>query len=134
MREAGWGRDPETMANAAARALRKRLTPQEVKLWVRLRELRLSHNLHFRRQAPIGSYVVDFENRRARIVIEIDGGQHAMPEGTLADAQRDAALTAKGYRVLRFWNSDVDSNLDGDVETILAACHPTRLAALATLP
>jgi hypothetical protein len=54
MREVGWGRNSETMANAAASALRKRLTPQEVKVWVRLRELRLSHNLHFRRQAPIG--------------------------------------------------------------------------------
>jgi very-short-patch-repair endonuclease len=63
------------VANTNARALRKRLTPQEVKLWVKLRELK-PLGIHFRRQAPIGRYIVDFASFASRIVIEIDGGQH----------------------------------------------------------
>jgi very-short-patch-repair endonuclease len=61
------------VANEAARALRKRLTPQEVKLWVRLRELK-ALGFHFRRQAPIGRYIVDFASFRCKLVIEADGG------------------------------------------------------------
>ena len=72
------------MANELARGLRKRLTPQEVKLWVRLRELK-SLGYHFRRQAPIGPYVVDFVSFRYQLVIEVDGGQHGMSEGVRSD-------------------------------------------------
>jgi very-short-patch-repair endonuclease len=61
------------VANENARALRKRLTPQEVKVWVKLRELK-ALGFHFRRQAPIGRYIVDFASLHARIVVEIDGG------------------------------------------------------------
>ena len=102
------------MSVERARALRKRLTPQEAKLWTRLRELRpLGH--HPRRQDPIGGFVVDFSFRRRRLVVEVDGGQH----GGGADAARDLRLAALGYRVLRFWNVDVDRNLEGVMETIL---------------
>ena len=113
------------MANAAARALRKRLTPQEVRLWLRLRELRALNNLHFRRQVPIGNFIVDFASLRNRIVVELDGGQHGLSAELVTDRQRDRVLMEKGFRVLRFWNSDVDSNIDGVVETIIAACNPT---------
>jgi very-short-patch-repair endonuclease len=122
MREAtvGWGPDKEdnSLANEAARALRKRLTAQETKLWVKLRQLK-ALGFHFRRQAPIGPYIVDFAALAARIVIEIDGGQHAMPRGTRSDDERDVFLRSRSFRVLRYWNSDVDRNLSGVMEDIL---------------
>ena len=108
------------MANENARALRKRLTPQEVKLWVKLRELK-THGFHFRRQTPIGRYIVDFVSFRSHLVIEADGGQHGMREGARSDQERDAFLRAQGFRVLRFWNSDIDANLAGIMESILIA-------------
>jgi very-short-patch-repair endonuclease len=108
------------VSNDNARALRKRLTPQEVKLWVKLRELK-SLGYHFRRQAPVGPYIVDFLSFRSRLVIEADGGQHGMLEGVRADRVRDSFLHAQGFRILRFWNSDIDQNLDGVMESILAS-------------
>ena len=106
------------MANENARALRKRLTPQEIKLWVKLRELK-ALGFHFRRQAPIGRYIVDFASFGARLVIEVDGGQHGMEAGGRSDSERDTFLRSRGFRVLRIWNSDVDRNLDGVMESIL---------------
>jgi very-short-patch-repair endonuclease len=108
--------------NANARALRKRLTPQEVKLWVKLRELK-PLGFHFRRQAPIGRYIVDFASFADRIVVEIDGGQHGMPEGAQTDRERDAFLRSQGFKVLRYWNTDVDKNLDGVMESILSVLN-----------
>jgi very-short-patch-repair endonuclease len=100
------GRD--LLSNEKARALRKRLTPQEVKLWVKLREMK-ALGFHFRKQAPIDRYIVDFVSFNARIVIEIDRGQHGMQKHVDTDHQRDAFLRSQGFRVLRFWNSDVDA-------------------------
>ena len=111
------------MANENARALRKRLTSQEVKLWVKLRELK-TLGFHFRRQAPIGRYIVDFVSFRSQLVIEADGGQHGMPEGAQSDRVRDDFLQSQGFRVLRFWNSDIDANLEGVMEGILSALNP----------
>ena len=108
------------MANEIARALRKRLTSQEVKLWMKLRELK-ALGVNFRRQAPIGPYIVDFVCFRCRLVIEADGGQHGLHEGAKADDTRDAFLVSQGFRVLRFWNSDVNANLAGVMESILNA-------------
>jgi very-short-patch-repair endonuclease len=108
------------LANETARALRKRLTPQEVKLWVRLRELK-SLGFHFRRQAPVGRYIVDFVSFRSQLIVEADGGQHGMLEGARSDQARDAFLQSQGFRVLRFWNSDIDANLAGVMESILGA-------------
>jgi very-short-patch-repair endonuclease len=110
------------LANEKARALRKRLTSQEVKLWVKLRELK-ALGFHFRRQAPIGRYIVDFASLSARMVVEVDGGQHGMEAGIRSDRERDAFLRSRGFSVLRFWNSDVDHNLDGVMETILSALN-----------
>ena len=81
----------------------------------------------FRRQVPIGRYVVDFVCIRARLIVELDGGQHT-PEG---DARRTAFLESQGFRVIRFWNNDVLENLDGVwtvIETALESTppHPTR--------
>jgi len=114
---------------ATARKLRRGQTDAERKLWFRLRDRRLS-GLKFRRQMPIKSYVVDFCCESARLIIEIDGGQHA--ERGDQDAKRSADLEAYGFLVLRFWNNDVLCNIDGVLETIIATAsqelpHPNPL-------
>jgi very-short-patch-repair endonuclease len=116
------GRMVTALANENARALRKSLTPQEVKLWVKLRELK-PLGFHFRRQAPIGRYIVDFVSFRSQLIIEADGGQHGMPDGSRPDQIRDAFLQSQGFKVLRFWNSDIDANLAGVMESILGALN-----------
>ena len=92
-RPVGWGisLEEELLANENARALRKCLTPQELKLWVRLRELK-AHGLHFRRQAPIGRYIVDFASFSARMVVEVGGGQHGIEAGIRSDVSSFAGI------------------------------------------
>jgi very-short-patch-repair endonuclease len=80
------------MPNETARALRKRLTQQEVKLWAKLRSLK-DVGFHFRRQSPIGSYIVDFVSFRSKLIIEADGGQHGMPAGARSDRRKFLELT-----------------------------------------
>jgi very-short-patch-repair endonuclease len=87
---------------------------------VKLRELK-TFGFHSRRQAPVGRYIVDFVSFRSQLVIEADGGQHGMPDGVRSDQTRDAFLQSRGFRVLRFWNSDIDTNLAGVRESILGA-------------
>ena len=96
--------------------MRRAATDAEMKLWFALRDRRLNA-FKFVRQEAIGSYVVDFVCRERRLIIEVDGGQHA---DNARDRARDAALTAEGYHVLRFWNSDVLGNKDGVLTVILA--------------
>jgi very-short-patch-repair endonuclease len=103
------------MANDLARNLRKTMTHQEVKLWVRLRELR-ELGFHFRRQSPIARYIVDFECRRRRLVIEVDGMQHGFDQNRMRDAVRDRTLNELGYRILRFANPEIDQNMEGVLE------------------
>ena len=121
------------LPNVNARALRKRLTPQEAKLWMKLRELK-PIGFHFRRQAPIGRYIVDFVSFSARIVIEVDGGQHGLPEGVKSDQERDSFLRSQGFSVLRYWNSDIDQNLEGVIENVLAASKTPTPAQCADPP
>ena len=119
-----------------ARALRKRMTPHEVKLWVRLRELR-DQGLHFRRQAPFLGYVLDFVCFDRRLVVEVDGSQHAMGPQLAKDTVRDAHLSNAGFEVLRFWNADVDRDFDAVIDTIFMramARPPTRRRTGGTLP
>jgi very-short-patch-repair endonuclease len=92
------------LPNEKARALRKRLTPQEAKLWVKLRELK-ALGFHFRKQAPIGRYIVDFVSFGARIAVEVDGGQHGMQDGISSERERDDFLQSQGFRVLRIRTS-----------------------------
>jgi very-short-patch-repair endonuclease len=96
---------------AFARHLRANATPQERKLWNAF----ASYRPRFMRQLPVGPYVADFACRRARIIIEVDGSQHAT---SVNDSRRTAALEAVGWQVLRFWNSEVDGNLEGIVEAV----------------
>ena len=100
-----------------ARALRKNLTPHERRLWHLLRDRRLG-NHKFRRQLPVGCYIVDFACWRARLVVELDGGQHS--ERAAYDRERTAWLTRHGWRVLRFWNNELE-NMEGVLMVILAA-------------
>jgi very-short-patch-repair endonuclease len=104
-----------------ARALRTNATDAERTLWRHLRARALDGH-KFVRQVPIDRYVVDFICREARLIIELDGGQHA---GSAYDAARDAALGRLGYRVVRYWNADVLRNLEGvltDLKRQLSAC------------
>ena len=95
-----------------ARSLRKQMTPQEVRLWNRLKTWR-ADGFVFRRQVPIGAYIVDFACFHPKLVIEVDGGQHGLDEHLARDAVRDAWLEGEGFRVVRVWNMDVHGNLEG---------------------
>ena len=99
-----------------ARRLRKDATPAERVLWRALREIALP--VRVRRQHPIGRYIADFAAPARKLVIEIDGGQHAT--AACRDSARTRMLEARGWRVIRFWNSDVLGNLAGVLETIAA--------------
>ena len=99
-----------------ARAMRRELTEAEDKLWQEIRDRRLDH-IKFRRQAPIGNYIVDFVCLKAKLVIELDGGQHS---DSSYDRTRDAELNARGFRVLRFWNDEVLKEMDAICDTIIA--------------
>ncbi len=94
---------------ADARTLRKSLTDAERRLWSVLRDRQLGGH-KFRRQHPLGSYVLDFACIEQKLVVEVDGGQHADSE---ADRQRTVWLEGQGWRVIRFWNNDVLTNADG---------------------
>ena len=103
-----------------ARKLRKSMTDAERKLWYILRR-RYLEKYRFRRQVPVGSYIVDFLSYELRLIIEIDGGQHA--DQIEYDNRRTLWLEEQGYRVLRFWNNEVLTNLDGVAEVIMRECH-----------
>ncbi|MBI4287358.1 MAG: endonuclease domain-containing protein [Chloroflexi bacterium] len=107
-----------------ARRLRRESTDAERLLWSRLRRKYLE-GAKFKRQQPIGSYIVDFVSFEKGLVVEVDGGQHAEGEMLERDAERTRQLEAKGYRVLRFWDNEVLSNLDGVLETVLDALART---------
>jgi len=103
-----------------ARSLRTNSTDAERIIWSAVRAHRMN-GASFRRQAPIGPFIVDFICHDAQLVIELDGGQHFESEHARRDARRDAFLRAKGFRVLRFNNYDVMSNRQGVLEMIAAA-------------
>jgi adenine-specific DNA-methyltransferase len=98
-----------------ARELRTELTDVERRLWFRLRDRRL-FGWKFRRQVPIGPFIVDFACAEHRLIIELDGGQHT--ETVDEDDRRTTYIEKRGWRVVRFWNSDVIENLDGVLEAI----------------
>ena len=106
------------MANERARALRKTMSDAERLLWSRLRMRQLGGH-RFRRQHPLGPYVADFVCLERRLVVEVDGAQHAEPEQMRHDAVRTRWLEVEGFRVVRAWTSEVFKNLDGVLDTIL---------------
>lgn len=97
---------------ARTRTLRKNQTPQEVILWSRLRTKRF-HGLKFRRQHSLGRYIVDFLCLEKKLIIELDGWQHKEERQEGYDQERTKFLENCGFRVLRFWNNEVNDNLDG---------------------
>jgi very-short-patch-repair endonuclease len=105
-------------AKSRARAMRRTPTEAERKLWYALRDRRMQ-TVKFRRQAPIGDYIADFLCVEHRLVIGVDGSQHAQ---NVADAARDDWLGREGYRVLRFWNHEVLTARDSVLATIAATC------------
>jgi len=106
--------------NPHAARLRREMTDAEKALWFELRNRRLA-GLKFRSQWSLGPFVADFCCLSARLVVEVDGGQHN--EGT--DASRTAWLNHHGFRVLRFWNNDVLTNMDGVLAVICEALGPS---------
>ena len=106
------------MASLTARRLRKNLTDAEQRLWAQLRRKQIGTH-RFRRQVPLGSYVADFVCLSARLIIEVDGRQHA--ERIAEDQERTAWLESQNFRVLRFWNNEVFENIDGVLQRIVEA-------------
>lgn len=100
---------------ARARKLRRDATDVEKKLWLHLRN-RQADQIKFRRQVPIRRYIVDFCCLDAKLIVELDGDQHAE---NAHDEERTRYLAARGFSVLRFWNHEVSQNLDGVIETII---------------
>ena len=110
-----------------AKRLRRDMTDAERRLWSILRNAQLQ-GAKFRRQQPIGPFVADFVCQERRLIIEADGGQHS---GSLKDDRRTAFLESKGYRVLRFWNDAILTNLGGVAQVIATALstpHPAPAA------
>jgi len=103
--------------------MRTQPTDAERLLWQRLRHDIAPIGSHFRRQALVGPFIVDFASRKAKLVIELDGGQHDWQQES--DALRTRRIEAAGYRVLRFWNNDVLGNLEGVLSEIQRALPPT---------
>jgi very-short-patch-repair endonuclease len=106
-----------------ARRMRAQPTDAERVLWQRLRHDISLTGSHFRRQALVGPFIVDFASRKAKLVIELDGGQHDWQQAS--DALRTRQIEAAGYRILRFWNNDVLGNLEEVLSEIQRALPPT---------
>ena len=101
-----------------ARKLRKNMTNQEKTLWYYLRK-RFINNYRFRRQYPIGNYIVDFVCRKKNLIIELDGGQHNQNLIKDLDIVRTQYLESRGFKVIRFWNNDIDTNIEGVLNEII---------------
>jgi len=121
----------QKMSRQRARQLRKSMTDAEQALWTRLRQRQvLGHK--FRRQHPLGGYIVDFVCLAEKMVVEVDGGQH--DENRDYDERRSHWLEQQGYQVLRFWNHEVLQHLDAVVRAIAAALPPPGLSPAAPGP
>ena len=122
------------MLKDTARHLRRDQTTAEQRLWARLRDRQLA-GYKFRRQVPRGPFIVDFACLDSRLVVELDGGQHADAVQSEEDRKRTAWLQVEGYCVVRFWNHDVLENMEGVLATIVEALkdrkppHPDPLPA-----
>jgi len=117
-----------------ARELRKSMTKAEVRLWVRHKGVR-AEGVHFRRQAPFRGYYLDFVCFSRRLVVELDGWRHAEVDGHAADEIRNAVLRREGFRVLRFWNHQLDQAMSDVIDTIQRAlAESPTLAADAACP
>jgi very-short-patch-repair endonuclease len=108
------------MANERARYLRRNQTAAERKLWWQLRELKKT-GFKFRQQVPIDHFIVDFACLSQRLIVEVDGGTHSTRTELRRDKARERYLTDQGFRVMRICNADVRENMNGVMDTIVAA-------------
>ena len=106
------------MSTGKAKELRQNRTDAEKRLWERLRRKRID-GFWFRQQVPLGRYIADFVCFDEKLIVELDGGQHA--EQAAYDADRTEWLDSQGFRVLRFWNNEVFENIEGVEEVIQAS-------------
>ncbi len=108
-----------------AKSLRKEATDTEQLLWCHLKAKRFG-GIKFRRQQPIGKYIVDFVSFEKKMIIELDGGQHTSKDERQKDCRRDECLQAQGYRILRFWDHEVLTSIEAVMEVIRTNCsdHP----------
>src|SRR5580698_3360104 len=111
----------ERSLTGVARQLRARMTDAERKLWFALRDRRFAA-FKFRRQVPVGPYIADFLCFESRLVVEVDGGQHAE---SVRDVERDHWFARNEFRVVRFWNNDVLQNLEGVLTSLAAELNKT---------
>jgi very-short-patch-repair endonuclease len=109
--------------NDRARALRRQMTDAEKLMWSKLRGRRFDR-VKFKRQKPIAGYIVDFVALDLKLIVEIDGGQHA--QRIAADTARTGALEQAGYHVVRFWNHDVLGNIEGVLEALIQELNISR--------
>jgi very-short-patch-repair endonuclease len=135
VRGTGGMRGADKSRSNRARRLRKNATDAEGALWRKLRSRSLC-GFKFVRQEPIGPYTVDFVCREIRLIVEVDGGQHV---NSPHDAVRDRWLASRNYRVMRFWNNDVLTNITGVLEAIANALaeappHPDRAGRCSASP
>jgi very-short-patch-repair endonuclease len=105
-------REREAEARTHAKVMRKNLTKAEAVIWSKIKGKNLNGH-HFRRQHPIGPFIVDFACVEGMVVLEIDGGTHMTSEGIAKDARRTAFLEGEGWHVVRVWNNQVYDNRDG---------------------
>jgi len=105
------------LIRARARSLRKNPTEAEKVLWGHLRCWQVD-GYKFRRQQPLGNYIVDFVCLEHKLIVELDGGQHS--EMINNDAKRSAVLQSNGFRVLRVWNAEIFTNMEGVIDAVLA--------------
>src|SRR5437868_10158909 len=132
---AGWGDlspgEVRMISTSIRRAAAKRLpantTPHERALWRALKEIPMD-GTHFRRQAQIGPYVVDFFCPAKRLIIELDGGHHSEDETAKHDRERQLWLEQEGYRLVRFWNSEINDDLTAVLERIYVELYGSREA------
>ncbi len=122
-----WARLDRTQPASPIRNYAKRLRAEpadaERKLWWHIRHRLSLRGSHFRRQVQFGRYIADFASHKAKLVVEVDGGQH--DERAHDDAERSKFIESKGYRVLRFWNNEVLRNIDGVLTEIQRAITST---------
>lgn len=107
-----------------AKKLRADQTQAETLLWRRLRNQRLG-GFKFRRQVPRGAYIVDFLCAEAKLIVEVDGATHGTPAEVAYDHRRTAFLGGLGFRVIRFWNDDIETDIDMVLHAILLECQKT---------
>ena len=109
------------MKKSLCRNLRKNATPQEIILWSRLKNKQLGYK--FRRQHPIGKYIVDFYCSELKLIIEIDGWQHKKEFHSKKEVDRTYFLLDNNYYILRFWNNEINKNLESVLQKIIDTCN-----------